>query len=216
MLTGADKLKLPEAAVVARVDLRDVHRAIDEHILSDMFFSLDHGRHILAAGCPSISFYFSMARRLSAEERLLVIRKIEPWLLESRGFSLERLLKREWKINNDLLSIDFAPFVKGTVERLDRLEAARSLVEVTPDILGGTPVIRGTRIPVYDIAASLAANIPAERILSAYPALTRDTLELAGIYAEANPLRGRPRANAVPEGSTVLSDRRIPRLRKAG
>lgn len=216
MLTGADKLKLSEAAVVAQVDLRDVHRAIDEHILSDTFFNLDNGRHILAAGCPSISFYFSMARRLSAEERILVIRQIEPWLLESRDVSLSKLLRREWKIHNAPLSIDFAPFVKGTVERLDRLEAARGVVEVSPDILGGTPVIRGTRIPVYDIAASHAAGIPSERILLAYPALTGDTLELAGIYAEANPLRGRPRANAIPEGATILSDRRIPRIRKAG
>jgi uncharacterized protein (DUF433 family) len=38
-------------------------------------------------------------------------------------------------------------------------------------LLGGTPVLRGTRIPVHDVAASVAAGASKDRILSAYPAL---------------------------------------------
>jgi uncharacterized protein (DUF433 family) len=36
-----------------------------------------------------------------------------------------------------------------------------------PDILGGMPVIKGTRLPVYDLAASVRAGIPRDRILAA-------------------------------------------------
>ncbi len=56
-------------------------------------------------------------------------------------------------------------------------------------MLGGTPVIRGTRVPVYDVAASAAAGIPLDRILAAYPSLDADKVELASVYAEATPTR---------------------------
>jgi uncharacterized protein (DUF433 family) len=86
-----------------------------------------------------------------------------------------------------------------------------------PDVLGGTPVIRSTRIPVYDVAASVAAGVPADRILAAYPSLDADKIELATIYAQANPARGRPRSSdEFPKGAVILADRRVPRRRKAG
>jgi uncharacterized protein (DUF433 family) len=40
------------------------------------------------------------------------------------------------------------------------LDKARALVVEDPEILSGTPVIRNTRIPVYDTAASVAAGLP--------------------------------------------------------
>nr|WP_234825850.1 DUF433 domain-containing protein [Sinorhizobium meliloti] len=57
--------------------------------------------------------------------------------------------------------------MRGASERLDDLAAAREIV-TSPDVLGGTPVIRGTRAPVYDVAASVAAGHSVERILEAW------------------------------------------------
>ena len=83
-------------------------------------------------------------------------------------------------------------------------------------MLGGSPIIRGTRIPVYDVAASVAAGVPTDRVLAAYPSLDADKVELAAIYAEANPARGRPRTNGeLPEGAIIVADRRVARRRKA-
>ena len=56
-----------------------------------------------------------------------------------------------------------------------------------------------------------------DRILAAYPSLDADRIELAAIYAEANPARGRPRTNdEFPRGAVIVADRRIPRRKKAG
>jgi uncharacterized protein (DUF433 family) len=86
-----------------------------------------------------------------------------------------------------------------------------------PEVLGGAPVIRGTRVPVHDVAASIAASAPIERVLAAYPSLDADKVELATLYAEANPLRGRPRAGAaLPAGAVAVTDRRVARRRPAG
>src|SRR3546814_9634960 len=86
------------------------------------------------------------------------------------------------------LTIDLLPFVKGTSERLDDLAAAREIVWTSDDILGGTPVIRGTRVPVYDVSAAVVAGRPIQRILDAWPRLDAEKVRLAAIYAEAHPL----------------------------
>jgi uncharacterized protein (DUF433 family) len=44
-----------------------------------------------------------------------------------------------------------------------KLDKARALVVEDPEILSGTPAIRNTRIPVYEVAASVAAGLPMDR-----------------------------------------------------
>ncbi len=217
MTAVAEMLKATEAAVVSRVSLRDVNRAIDEHILPDAFVSVDNGRHVLAGACSFISFYFESAKRLTSEERRFAIRTMGPKLTRSRKLAWAALLREDWTVRDDFLTIDLMPFLKSTSERLSDLEAAREMVTSSDDVLGGTPVIRNTRVPVYDVAASVAAGHSVERILDAYPSLDAEKVRLSAIYAEANPLRGRPRAiGDLPENSVIISDRRGPRLRKAG
>lgn len=213
----AEMLKASEAAVVSRVSLRDVNRVIDERILPDAFVSLDNGRHVLAGACSFIAFYFESARRLTSEERLFAIKTAGSRLTRSRALAWAALLREDWTVRDEFLTIDLLPFVKSTSERLDDLAAAREIVSTSEDILGGTPVIRGTRVPVYDVAASVAAGHAPERILAAWPSLDAEKVRLAVIYAEANPLRGRPRVSGdLPEGPVIITDRRTPRVRKAG
>ena len=155
--------------------------------------------------------------RLTSEERLFAIKEAGPRLAKSRAVASTALLKEDWIVKHEFLTIDLAPFVKRTNEQFDRLQAARAMVTSSPDVLSGAPVIRGTRIPVYDVAASAAAGMPMTRILAAYPNLDARKVELATIFAQANPSRGRPRSGrALPKGTTVISDRRVPRRRTGG
>lgn len=217
MTIDADMLKPTEAAVVAHVTLRDVNRVIDERILPDSLFTIRGGRHVRDTACILISFYFDSATRLTSEERLFTIKEAGSRLRELHAVPWTSLVEKNWIVRDDFLIIDLAPFVLKTKERMDRLIAARDLIVMDPDILGGTPVVGGTRIPVHDVAASIAAGISIRRILDAYPALDAEKIELARIYAEANPARGRPRAvSEVPKGTVVVTDRKVSRRRKAG
>jgi uncharacterized protein (DUF433 family) len=72
------------------------------------------------------------------------------------------------------------------------------------EVLGGTPIIKGTRVPVYDVAASMDAGFSMKRILSAYPGLDEKAVELAALYAEANPQRGRRRRSAAPPAGAII------------
>lgn len=54
---------------------------------------------------------------------------------------------------------------------------------MNPKILGGKPVIRGTRIPVYLILELLSAGYDFKRIVEAYPTLKEEDVKAAVEYA---------------------------------
>jgi uncharacterized protein (DUF433 family) len=56
-------------------------------------------------------------------------------------------------------------------------------IEVNPEICGGKPVIRGTRIMVRNILGMVAGGYTVDGILAAYPDLTRDDVAAALEYA---------------------------------
>ncbi len=60
---------------------------------------------------------------------------------------------------------------------------AQALIVRDPDILGGRPVFRGTRVPVDVLFDNLADGLTLAEILEAYPTLDREdvvsALELA-------------------------------------
>ena len=66
-------------------------------------------------------------------------------------------------------------------------EAQSGMVCSDPDIMGGTPVFCGTRIPVQVIADMLEQGTPAEEILEGYPALSRELVEYAASYVTTHP-----------------------------
>jgi uncharacterized protein (DUF433 family) len=83
-----------------------------------------------------------------------------------------------------------------------------------PEILGGMPVIKGTRVPVYDMAASVRAGIPRDRILAAYPTIQEHHLDLAVAFTEAIPLAPQPRKWPPVVNGTVVKSVRMPRKTK--
>ncbi len=56
-------------------------------------------------------------------------------------------------------------------------------VSVDPEICGGKPTIRGTRIMVKNILGMVAGGYSIERILEAYPELAREDVVGALDYA---------------------------------
>ena len=175
MIGVAETLTTTEAAVVSRVSPRDVNRVIDEHILPAAFLDPEARRKVASAGCALISFYYASAKQLTADERMLAIAQVGP-RLRADGLGPKRPRKTEWLIHNDFVTINLAPFVMATQERLARLHAARKMVSSSRWILSGTPVIAGTRVPVHDVAASLNAGFSDENLLEAYPSIKREHL----------------------------------------
>jgi uncharacterized protein (DUF433 family) len=51
---------------------------------------------------------------------------------------------------------------------------ASGLITVDPDILGGTPVFKGTRVPVKTLFDYLEGNYTLEEFLECFPSVTRE------------------------------------------
>jgi uncharacterized protein (DUF433 family) len=196
METLMERLTTSEAAVAAGVSVPQIHRMIDEKILPEDLYSTTQMRTFRTEACVLIAFYFETADSLTAQARLRTIRNAmehcstwEQW--------------RTCQIEDHSLTVHFGGIWKAVDERLRQLTKARQMVIENPEILSGTPVIKGTRIPVYDIAASFDSGTPMERILKSYPSLKEWQIELASLYARAVPPRGRPKRAAHPDNVIV-------------
>ena len=51
---------------------------------------------------------------------------------------------------------------------------AASLITVDPEILGGTPVFKGTRVPVKALFDYLADNLTLDYFLESFPTVSRE------------------------------------------
>lgn len=81
---------------------------------------------------------------------------------------------------------------REVAQELKRLRKVQAMVVSDPEIMHGTPVFKGTRIPVELVAEMIAEGATVEEILAGYPALSREQVELAPLYVAAFPRRGRP------------------------
>ncbi len=181
-----ERLTTSEAAVAAGVSVPQIHRIIDEKILPEDLYSTTQMRTFRTDACILIAFYFETAESLTAQARLRTIRNAM-----AHCGSWE-----QWKnciVEDQSITVRFSNIWKGVEERLHQLMKAREMVIEDPEILSGTPVIKGTRVPVYDIAAAVDSGTPTDRILKSYPNLKNWQVELASVYAKAVPPRGRPK-----------------------
>lgn len=70
-----------------------------------------------------------------------------------------------------------------------------SIVTIDPEVMSGTPVFAGTRVPVKNLLDYLAAGDPLERFLDHFPSVRREqavaALEIAGdlLRTHARPAR---------------------------
>lgn len=181
-----ERLTTSEAAIAAGVSVPQIHRIIDEKILPEDLYSTAQMRTFRTDACILIAFYFQTAELLTAQARLRAIRNA---MAHCGSW-------KEWEnctIEDHSVTIRFSEISKGVMERLHQLMQAHEMVTEDPEILSGTPVIKGTRVPVYDIAAAVDVGTPKDRILKSYPSLKEWQVELASVYAKAVPPRGRPK-----------------------
>ena len=64
------------------------------------------------------------------------------------------------------------------------MEDSDERIFTDPGILGGKPVIKGTRIPVYLIIELLESGVSEEKVLWEYPSLKKKDIKAALLFAD--------------------------------
>ncbi|MCY1740712.1 DUF433 domain-containing protein [Ensifer sp. SL37] len=213
MTAGAHLLKATEAAVVAGADIGIVNQLLSKHVLPDEPFVRNGGRHVLIGGCVAINFYIHSAGVLDAHARRSAIARMLNKLrkLDTYRMDMKRFRRADWTVRETFVTIEFWDVLKDTFARFERLESARAIVVVDDKILAGAPILKGTRIPVYIVAAMVSAGVSKAEIVKDYPGLDEEQMELAAIYANANPLIGRPISHPKLPVSVSLIERKFAR-----
>ena len=174
-----------EAAVLTRLSLKAVNNAIDKNLVPAVVRSGagDSGRFLDQRGLLALALEYRLANRFFPELR----RRLFDALASSPR-------KAVLSVDEGLVKVDLQQPRRDLAASLRELRRARSLVVTDPDTLGGDPVFRGTRVPVHSIAAMLEQGSTEADILKGYPRLTAQMVRLAPIFAQAYPIRGRPRS----------------------
>lgn len=176
-----------EAAFAADVSLKTVNQAIDrEHVqLVELKRASDRARRGIEANDV---VYLAIREVLAPPFRDKLRRFLHEAPLEEipLQFEVERII------------LDLGPAVHEVWQRLDFLARIQERVEVDPEVRGGEPVFRGTRIPVYAIARKLALGVTPEELFEDHPRLQEGDFEIAKQYARLYPRRGRPRTDFEP------------------
>lgn len=181
---GATNLSPTEAAFVTELPRKTVEQAIDRGEVE-----------------PVPAERSGEASRVLDEPAVVYLRirsEVGDLLTAKARREVYRALRAEKPVRSRL---EFGPIVVSTTEavrkvraRMQRLRRARVAVHVDPEIRGGEPVVRGTRIPVHMLVDLEKAGETRDRILEDYPGLDAGLLEDALLYASLHPRRGRPRA----------------------
>lgn len=193
------KYTLAQASALTNLPIRTVRRLIDRRLIRPR--RLQAGRSV---------------QRLLSWEQLVYLR------LEAEGLGLLPLAERrkiakqiEADAGIDVVSVSEGSAlliqVKAARKELDqglkKLERAESVIAEDPETMRRMPVYRGTRIPVERIADMLNRGADTDEILERYPALDREKIELAPLYVQAFPRRGRPAARPWAKQKAVRKTR---------
>ncbi len=94
---------------------------------------------------------------------------------------------------SDVITVHLSEPVRERVAEAEEYATQREThIESRPEILGGQPVIAGTRIPVHMIAKRLDTGDTIEALREDYPHVDPRAFEVAARYAKTHPRRGRP------------------------
>lgn len=173
-----------QASAITGLPLAAVHKAIDSRLI-----------------LPRSARSGGSVRRLLTKEHLIYLQ------LEAEGLRLlpvgtrreiAESIRRSPKVNMMALGNGTVLFVECKAARfkvegqLKQLAHIEKMVVSDPEIMRGTPVFKGTRVPVDLVADMLEQGTTAAEILEGYPTLSREKIAIAPLYMRAFPRRGRP------------------------
>ena len=113
--------------------------------------------------------------------------------------------RRPSYVQLDLFVLQLGPIQPEIEGRIDDIKEARAAVSTDVNIRSGEPCVMGTRIPVHTLQ-EIVRNGGARKELAVEYGLSVRQIEMAILYAELHPRRGRPAGRRGTDGLVSLGD----------
>ena len=202
--SALDEMTTAEAAFVLGVDPTRIKKACANHVVEA---GGGGTARKLAYGDVVFLRYYLTHPDLSADQRTTLYKNLKQSHAKQvrprtpKAFSTGRTVRGQWKPAKLLVAasqdgtmvVDLTPSVAEVSERAAELVRLREAVEDGPN---GEPLLRGTSVPVYRIAALVRAPREGQPDTSearkGFPSLSEEQITTAYSYSLAYPKKGRP------------------------
>lgn len=174
-----------EAAEITGASLSAINKAIEQRVVPVH----RAGRQPLldADGLALIAIFDRSGVRLP----IAVKRDVLEWVVGEKPY--RKRLKAELPVRGGTLMVRCTEEVRELARVGERYVRDRDrYIASDPEILGGWPVIRETRMLVETVAKRVDAGETFDRLHAEFPMIPMEAFEAAYRYAKANPRRGRP------------------------
>lgn len=177
-MASAVSLTLNEAGYVVGQSSTAINRAVDRGVIKAKLQR--RGKARLRKLGPAELRFLAIAGEVEKDLTPAARRKVYE--------AIRRLPADAHRLEFGVMEFKLADVDRRIAERLRRLTEVKALVDVRPE---AEPVLRGTNVSVYELAALRRGQTVAE-ILEDYPGLTAEQVDAAVEYAKVYPKTGRP------------------------
>jgi uncharacterized protein (DUF433 family) len=173
-----------EAAEIGRVPLNAIDKAIEQGIVKP---KRRGGKPLLPAHEVAL---LVLLRQIDVTLPNKTKGRLRIWLAHPQPLAVGS----EFELS-EALRVAMTQDAAQTIERAESYTHLRDLyIEHNPAVMGGEPVITGTRVPVRTIAGLIEMGETREVLREDYPHIPEESYPVAVLWAHANPRRGRPPA----------------------
>jgi uncharacterized protein (DUF433 family) len=170
-----------EIAEISGVSINAVNKALEQRVAKAR---RQRGRTLLAADeAAALALLSELPVSLSIKFK----REVRNWIVKRNPAKAEEFeLSRALRVAMTENAADVAK------RAIDYVRMREKYVEVDPGKRGGTPVIRGTRVPVRTLAQLVEGGESPKALKEDYPHIPEEAYDVAVLWARGNPRRGRP------------------------
>jgi uncharacterized protein (DUF433 family) len=185
MMTGKSKpsplLTRNEIAEISGVSVNAVNKALEQRVAKAR---RQRGRTLLAADEAAA---LALLSELPVTLSIKLKRQVRDWIVkrspaEAEEFELSRALRIAMTENA----------ADAGKRAFDYVRMREKYIEAEPGKMGGTPMIRGTRVPVRTLAQLVEGGESWAALKEDYPHIPEEAYGVAVLWARGNPRRGRP------------------------
>lgn len=170
-----------EIAEISGVSIGAVNKALEQRVAKAQ---RQRGRTLLAADEAAA---LALLSELPISLSIKLKREIRNWIVKRNPANAEEFeLSRALRIAMTENAADVAK------RAFDYVRLREQYVETDPGKMDGTPVIRGTRVPVRTLAQLVEGGESAKALKEDYPHIPEEAYDVAVLWAKGNPRRGRP------------------------
>jgi uncharacterized protein (DUF433 family) len=179
--TTSPLLTRNEIAEISGVSINAVNKALEQRVAKAR---KQRGRTLLVADEAAA---LALLSELPISLSIKLKREVRNWIVKRNPAKAEEFeLSRALRVAMTENAADVAK------RAFDYVRMREKYIEIDRSKMGGTPVIRGTRVPVRTLAQLIEGGESRGALKEDYPHIPEEAYDVAVLWAKGNPRRGRP------------------------